>query len=366
MDTSIRSRSRIRKAAEPTEVNRLHDMLVEEVSLVDAAANKRKFLVVKRNGATLHEVTPDGKGGYTVRKDLVTGDTGTNDTSGDQATASGPATPAPGQPPPKKKPKLDKASLVLTPDAQKQLSAGLKDAIDQLTSFQKEVDGAKTDEEAPPSNDVGAALQSVCEELAELASPHAEQAGADPDMPATEQGAAAAAADAARESAKRLVEKAGAKMAKERYARFKQAVDLLGEIMKELAGDADDAQGTAAATPPQKKPAKPGLAVPAGAQPAAPAAKTDAPAPAAPIPDPATAAAIAALQEQVASLTKHNEGLSTVVKRQSAQLEGLRSPAASNAAVVDSSSRASVAKANAVVWPKDMNARPSRDASLTF
>ena len=40
-------------------MHRLRDILVEEVSLVDRAANKRRFLVVKRSG----EVPQDGKRG---------------------------------------------------------------------------------------------------------------------------------------------------------------------------------------------------------------------------------------------------------------------------------------------------------------
>ena len=35
---------------DPEDVHRLHDMLVQEVSLVDRAANKQKFLILKRNG----------------------------------------------------------------------------------------------------------------------------------------------------------------------------------------------------------------------------------------------------------------------------------------------------------------------------
>ena len=46
-------------ADEGSGVHRLRDILVEEVSLVDRAANKRRFLVVKRSG----EVPQDGKRG---------------------------------------------------------------------------------------------------------------------------------------------------------------------------------------------------------------------------------------------------------------------------------------------------------------
>jgi hypothetical protein len=50
------------------EVRRLTDMEVAEVSLVDRAANKRRYLVTKRGDAMTQEteVRPDGKGGLTA------------------------------------------------------------------------------------------------------------------------------------------------------------------------------------------------------------------------------------------------------------------------------------------------------------
>jgi hypothetical protein len=50
MSTQLKRR-RIRKSEEPGKVHELTDMVVEEVSLVDRAANKRKFLVTKQDGA---------------------------------------------------------------------------------------------------------------------------------------------------------------------------------------------------------------------------------------------------------------------------------------------------------------------------
>ena len=40
-------------------VHRLVDMVVEEVSLVDRAANKHRFLLVKRDGDTVHDAPQD-------------------------------------------------------------------------------------------------------------------------------------------------------------------------------------------------------------------------------------------------------------------------------------------------------------------
>nr|BDT32037.1 hypothetical protein MFMH1_17060 [Myxococcus sp. MH1] len=43
----------------PASVHRLVDMVVEEVSLVDRAANKHRFLLVKRDGDTMHDASQD-------------------------------------------------------------------------------------------------------------------------------------------------------------------------------------------------------------------------------------------------------------------------------------------------------------------
>ncbi|TQF08591.1 hypothetical protein FJV41_49115, partial [Myxococcus llanfairpwllgwyngyllgogerychwyrndrobwllllantysiliogogogochensis] len=43
----------------PASVHRLIDMVVEEVSLVDRAANKHRFLLVKRDGDTMHDAPQD-------------------------------------------------------------------------------------------------------------------------------------------------------------------------------------------------------------------------------------------------------------------------------------------------------------------
>ncbi|NTX56916.1 hypothetical protein [Myxococcus sp. CA039A] len=43
----------------PASVHRLVEMVVEEVSLVDRAANKHRFLLVKRDGDTMHDAPQD-------------------------------------------------------------------------------------------------------------------------------------------------------------------------------------------------------------------------------------------------------------------------------------------------------------------
>ena len=56
--------------------NRLHGMLVHEISLVDRPANKRRFLLWKRSDQMPHpeELIPDGKGGFVEKSELPSDD----------------------------------------------------------------------------------------------------------------------------------------------------------------------------------------------------------------------------------------------------------------------------------------------------
>lgn len=55
---------------EGEKVYELTDMVVQEVSLVDRAANKRRFLTIKRDN-TMKEVKPDGTGNFVVEEQAV-------------------------------------------------------------------------------------------------------------------------------------------------------------------------------------------------------------------------------------------------------------------------------------------------------
>ncbi len=61
----------MRKAKDEDEkgLTRLHNIVVQEVSLVDRAANQRRFLVTKRNEDMKLKLIPDGKGGYIEKAD---------------------------------------------------------------------------------------------------------------------------------------------------------------------------------------------------------------------------------------------------------------------------------------------------------
>jgi hypothetical protein len=156
-------------------LHRLSDMLVEEVSVVDRAANKRRFLVVKRDGST-NMVT-----------ELHENADGTFQTS---------AQAAPAQP----------------------------DSVQ------------KSDAEAPQP-DAPAAVAAPTEPVP-VAAP-AEPAPAPAPEPAPAEAVAAPAA----------VEKVGAKMAKDRYTRLKQAIDMLVSVLNELEPMPDPGMKAAASAP---------------------------------------------------------------------------------------------------------------------
>lgn len=55
------------KAEDKSEVYRLTDMVVREVSIVDRPANLRPFLIMKSEGGEGPELEPDGKGGFRMK-----------------------------------------------------------------------------------------------------------------------------------------------------------------------------------------------------------------------------------------------------------------------------------------------------------
>lgn len=119
---------------EPT-IYRLTDIDTEEVSIVDAAANRRTFLVVK--GANMPvgaPVTSDGKGGHTIAKEPTPG-------GAPAAPAPAPGTPAPTAEPaaggPTTEPKIS-----LSPEAKAELAKRIATATERLTALKALIDGA--------------------------------------------------------------------------------------------------------------------------------------------------------------------------------------------------------------------------------
>lgn len=322
-------------------VHRLDDMLVEEVSLVDRAANRRKFLLVKRD-TTMGAGAP-----ITAKPD------GSFTATGGGGAAPAPntvaAAPAAGSAP------RAKASVALTDETKSAMTDVLEGAIASLSDALDLVKGAKSVDPDPAAEEPmepGALLDLVGEVLGELEDAVMAAFGAEDDALEGEGSATPAAPGApapvaanAPPLAKRLevarakrvisksqveqigrdlVAKYGTKMKKERFARFQTALSTLVALAGEL-------------MPPgvTKTRAPAPAAAPAAAEkPKAGVTKADA----APV-DIATHPVVVELQKQLKAAA---EKLSSIEK----------SVQPSNAAPVDASGRT---KASDVSWPMDMN-----------
>jgi hypothetical protein len=104
----VKGASKTGADSEESQVYRLTDMVVREVSAVDRAANKRTFLMYK-SATRGPELEPDGKGGFRVRKEEA------------------PAPEALAQEPPEQEPQAaEKAQPEAAPDASLEPSATMK------------------------------------------------------------------------------------------------------------------------------------------------------------------------------------------------------------------------------------------------
>jgi hypothetical protein len=143
---------------EAATIYRLTDIDTEEVSIVDRAANKRKFLVVK--GHTMQgEIVSDGKGGHTVAKETPTAPV--PDAS---ATPTTPATPA------------SEPVLQLSPEAKIELSKRLDAAAARMAALKTLVASAV---EVPGLVEVPSEIATAVAELLTGIS-HGEMAKGDP------------------------------------------------------------------------------------------------------------------------------------------------------------------------------------------
>lgn len=332
------------KDDEADSVHRLRDIVVEEVSLVDRAANKRRFLVVKRsadmadeNAST--ELKPDGRGGLTARggdvekakkkpaapdmadeekrkkpgaDDEEAGDAekakqpAEDDEEGDDDTEKARKPADDEEPDDAAKTPRRKQALTLPTPVKEAMLRSLTEALERLMSVANRVkEASETDErlDAPVPDEVGAEVAAIAELLS----------GIGESYPSPKSKAAVA--------------KAGARMAKDRLDRFQKAMTLLAEILKEL-------------TESREAPVAPSAgAAEAGVK------KRDAAAP----------PAIPGLAELVAGIGE----LTRVVKRQEEELARMRQArGVSNAIPVESARRA---EPQDVSWPLDMNRPISRD-----
>ena len=180
-------------ADEEQAVHRLRDIVVEEVSLVDRAANKRRFLVVKRSDVMAKPEILDEEDETETEEDVAQKADAADEVAAEvDAEADAPATPEKAKAPKKKK--QAKGAMPTVTEALKRLMVVAK-------GLQK-----------APEMDVSVELEGVAVLLGK------------------------------KESDKAPVAKVGARMAKTRLERFHKAVELLSAILEELT-DADDVDG---------------------------------------------------------------------------------------------------------------------------
>jgi hypothetical protein len=333
-------------------MHRLRDMVVEEVSLVDRAANKRRFLIVKRSDEMADddkdgtELKPDGRGGLTAggvekakkkpgaraagdepmdeekRKKPGAEDedaakarrrAGSEDDDEDTEKARKPKDDdedeaedddEDGEDDDKKKARKAE-HLTLPKPVKEAVLRALTEALERLMSVANQVKEAHETEEqmdAPVPDEVGAEVRAIAEVLRGVGERYPSPA------------------------AKGAVAKGGARMAKDRLDRFQKAMAVLAEILKELTDSREAAPAPTA-----------GVAE-AGVR------KRDG--------SPAPAPGLAELVAGIGELTR-------VVKRQEEELGRIRQArGVSNAIPVDGARRPAPED---VSWPFDMNRPITRD-----
>lgn len=332
-------------------VHRLTNMVTEEVSLVDRAANRKRFYMVKRdNMAGIGAPVVAGANGQFT------------------AQAAAPAT-APAAAPAQAATHKGKATLLAS--VQEMLSSVVQEAIDTLTDVLGVVDGATVTEdpaEVAGVEDVLSVLLDVSESVED--SVYAAVPESEGSEPAAEAGATEEASPPPATkryellTAKRVIAKGvaastfaalakrGSKMKKERHSRFMQALTILQHLAAEVAPSVETEKG--------KKPAK------TPAEPTGPTAANTPPAAMAPkgktkkVDEPSSAVP-AELAKRITEQAETIARLTAEVKKRDEAQAALRSAVApSNVSSPESASPA----AREFSWPLDMNALPSDDDSF--
>lgn len=308
--------------------NRLKDILVEEVSLVDRAANKRTFVLVKRSGDM--RVISDGRGGFKLAK--ADGEEPPKPGAEDEEEEKRKAAEKAGKAPPfgggdagaspeedeeEKRKAAEKAGKAPPFGGTKAPPFGAKEPDGDEGKNPKKPSDEDGDEEKaakkkPPfmedKEQAEKALSTLQTSLEKLLS-----VGKGMRDAGTFDQASFDAALGALSPFSTVVEKRGAPMQKERLSRLQDAYSKLGKILDELTASEKAALAAAA------KPAR------------APTAKSD------------TSPELARMQNEIAELRKH--------------------VGASNAAAPGE--RVTKAAASDVAWPLDMNERKkSKDLSF--
>lgn len=303
----MRTRTKLKKDAAPAAdhaVFRLTDMIVEEVSAVDRAANKRTFILVKNadgvSTPVTGEVVTSPSGELTVAKaPAPPAATSTQPPESQAAPTSPEVPPVPTDTNPETAP--NGTVLRLSPETKAELSARLEEATKQLAKLSAAVTGA----------DEIQGLTEVPQEVIE---------GVTSIVSALDTGVT-----------KSAVAKGRKQISMARESKIRAAHAALSEIVAEL----DVVPEPTEATPPVAAPA------PAPA-PAAPAMKS-----------------VDKRDKVIEGLVALVEKQSTAISKQAARVDALeRGRPASNAGVVETTPTQVTKQATTEeVWPLDMNSR---------
>jgi len=313
--------------------HRLTEMLVEEVSNVDRAANKRRFLVVKRDDgdSMTTRLIPNGDG--TFKKVAVSKDEsgapaaeGETNTAGAAAGAEGAAVETDKKFPPGAK---------APPFGKKPGSGGGDSKEDEDDDDDKgKGESKKPWEKGAARKAAAAALTDCVSKLVGVAQKFAEGVDLDDAVAHAEVGKAIADLNKALTDASQPITKVGRRMAKDRLARFDKALAELSGILKEVM-DAPEEEEAEKAAPTEKSFEEPGAAGANGTT-----DKTD-----------------AKLVEQISNLK-------SVAKRQERELQLLRKQDVKpNSAKPEVERTAAQKSDDEVEWPLDMNRPITRETT---
>lgn len=222
----------------PTEANtesvvhRLHDMETEEVSLVDKAANRRKFLVVKRDAVVVEKVGAE----------IIAGENGEFTTVKPEPAGQETSTA--------------KAATKLTAEIQTALTEVFDSCARAIEAARAQVAAAElvTDDDEVSADAVMEPMLDCCEVMEDaldalvmMGAGDAEQEDGLRESPSTEGADAAPAGQqmkrfgevmekrsVAKSEARAVVTKYGTKMAGHRLSRFEQAISTLHAVLSEL------------------------------------------------------------------------------------------------------------------------------------
>jgi hypothetical protein len=322
------------------DVHRLRDILVEEVSLVDRAANKRRFLLVKREG-DMSELRSNGRGGLTrvVKADDDDEEPEDAEKAKKKPPFGGNKAPPFGKKPPEPptNPQDDDDD---DEDEEKKRKAAAADDEDEDEEKRKAAAGAA---------DLSDKLGELAEEIQDVADKMDDDEEDDDDPPDAKMKKLlrihkrlGIVADAyLRRMSKSAVAKIGRKMSASRLATYKEALATLQSLLSDLMD-----------SPKKEKdhdpdPGDPQLAA-SGWKPANPSSV------------PANGTGAAAIKAIESTLSE----FATLVKSQQTKISRLeKGIVPSNALTVDRGGRS---RSDDVVWPTDLNARAHGDKSVSF